>query len=173
MHLGQRTHFNRIVSDESRLNESAFAEFTEYFIYQLAFTHGVVNFHFQFFADLADFFFTLAIEVVTCFFLDSVQDGQAAVWCLEADGLTVDGSFFAAVHGNADTFQQFLGETHHPVVILILYVQFQTGEFRVMILVHTFVAEVLSDFIYTLEATYNQTFQVKLGSDTQIQIHIQ
>ena len=34
------------------LNESAFAEFTEYFIYQLAFTHGVVNFHFQFFAGL-------------------------------------------------------------------------------------------------------------------------
>ena len=42
-----------------------------------------------------------------------------------------------------------------------------------MVLVHTFVAEVLSDFVHTFKTTNDQTFQVKLGSDTQIQIHIQ
>ena len=38
------------------------------------------------------------------------------------------------------------------------------------LLVHTLVAEVLADFIYTLETTYNQALQIKLGSDTHVQI---
>ena len=173
MHLGQRTHFNRIVSDECRLDEGSFTEFTEYFIYQLTLAHGVINLHLQLFTDLADFFLTLAIEVVTGFLLDSIQDRQAAVWCLETDSLTVDGSLFAAIYSNADTFQQFFGKAHHPIVILILYVKFHTGELRIMVLVHTFVTEVLADFINTLKTTYNQTLQVKLGSDTQIQVDIQ
>ena len=59
------------------------------------------------------------------------------------------------------------------VIILILYVQLHAGEFRVMVFVHTFVTEVLSYFIYTLETTHNQTLQIKLGSDTQIEVDVE
>ena len=173
VHFGQRAHFHRIVGDESRLYECAFTEFAEDFVYQLAFAHGVVNLHFQFAAHLTDFFLALAVEVVTGLFLDGVQDGQTAVRSLEADGLSVDGGFCAAVYCDTDAFEEFLGESHHPVVVLILYVQLYAGEFRVVVFVHTLVAEVLSDFVYTLKTAYDESLQVQLGGDTQVEIHVQ
>ena len=39
--------------------------------------------------------------------------------------------------------------------------------------VHTFVTEVLTDFIYTLETTNNQTLQIKLCCDTHIHINVE
>ena len=173
VHLGQRAHFYRIVGDEGRLYECAFTEFAEDFVYQLAFAHGVVNLHFQFAAHLADFFLALAVEVVAGLFLNGIQDGQAAVRSLEADGLSVDGSLCAAVYSDTDTFEEFLGESHHPVVVLILYVQLHAGKFRVVVFVHTFVTEILSDFVYTLKTAYDKSLQVKLGGDTQVEVHIQ
>ena len=42
-----------------------------------------------------------------------------------------------------------------------------------MCTVHTFVTEVLREFIHTFKTTYNQTFQIKLVGNTQIQRNIQ
>ena len=42
-----------------------------------------------------------------------------------------------------------------------------------MVFVHTFVTEVLSDFVYTLKTAYDKSLQVKLGGDTQVEVHIQ
>ena len=41
--------------------------------------------------------------------------------------------------------------------------------FRVMVFVHTFVTEILSDFVYTLKTAYDKSLQVKLGGDTQVE----
>ena len=38
--------------------------------------------------------------------------------------------------------------------------------------VHTFITEVLSDFVYTFKSTYDQTFQVKFAGNTHIQRNI-
>ena len=38
---------------------------------------------------------------------------------------------------------------------------------------HTFVTEILSDFVYTLKTAYDKSLQVKLGGDTQVEVHIQ
>ena len=42
-----------------------------------------------------------------------------------------------------------------------------------MVLVHTFITEVLTDFVYTFKTTYDESFQIKLCCNTQIEIHIQ
>ena len=39
--------------------------------------------------------------------------------------------------------------------------------------VHTFITEVLSDFVYTFKSTYNQTFQVKFAGNTHVQRNVQ
>ena len=174
VHLGQRRHFNRIIGDESRLDICTFAEFSENFINQLAFTHRLVDFfHLQFFADLADFLFALAVQVISCLFFDSVQNRQTAVRSFEVDGFSVNHCFCATVYCDTNTFQQLFGEIHHPVVILILYVEFHTSELRVMGFVHTLVTEVLTYFIYTFKTTYDQSLQIKFCCDTQVKIHVQ
>ena len=174
MHLGQRRHFNRIIGDESRLDIRTFAEFSEDFINQLAFTHCLVDFlHFQFLANLADFFFALAVQVVSCLFFDSIQDRQTAVRSFKTDRFSVDNTFRTAVYSDTDTFQQFFGEIHHPVVILVLNIKFHTGKFRIVSFIHALVTEVLTYFIYTFKTTYDQSLQIKLRCDAQVKVYIQ
>ena len=107
------------------------------------------------------------------FFLDGFQNGQTAVRGFEADGLAVYFGLCTSVHGDADTFQQFLRKAHHPVIVLVLYVQFHAGEFRVVVLVHTLVTEVLAYFVYAFESAHNQSLQIQFGSDAQVEVHVQ
>ena len=55
MHFCEWRHFYRVVCDECRLNEVAFAEFTKDFVDELTFAHSVVNLHVEFLANLAYF----------------------------------------------------------------------------------------------------------------------
>ena len=171
--LGERRHFHRIVGDKGRLDISTLAELAENLVDKLAFTHRVVDFQIQGLAYLADFFFALPVQVITRFFLDGLQDGQAAIGCLEAYGLSVHHALRAAVHGNADAFEQLFGKRHHPVVILILYIKFHASELRIVALVHTLVAEVLADFVHAFETAYDEAFQVKFCGDTKIQVDVE
>ena len=66
-----------------------------------------------------------------------------------------------------------LSERHHPVVVLILYIELHTGELRVVVAVHTLVAEVLANLIHTLETTYDEALQIQLGGDTHVHILIE
>ena len=169
MHLSQRRHLNRIISDESRLDICTFTELSEDFINQFAFSHCLVDFlHFQFFANLADFLFILTVQVVSCFFFDSIEDRQTAIRSFETDRFSVNNTFRTTVYSDTDTFQQLLGKIHHPVVILVLHVKFHTSKFRIMSFVHTFVTEVLTYLIYTFKTTYDQSFQIKFRSDAEI-----
>ena len=42
-----------------------------------------------------------------------------------------------------------------------------------MVAVHALVAEVLADFVYTLKTAYDQSLQIKLGSDTHVHILVE
>ena len=81
--------------------------------------------------------------------------------------------FGSAVNRDSDTLKQLLGEAHHPVIVLILYVQLHTGELRIMVAVHTFVAEVTTNLVHTLKTAYDKSFEIELGSNTQVHIHVQ
>ena len=173
MGLGQGAHLYGIVGNEGGLDVGALAELAEDFVNQLALAHGVVNLHLEFLADLADFLFTLIAQVVAGLLLDGLEDRQATEGGLEADGLAIDFHVGRAVHLQGDTLQQLLGKAHHPVVILVLYVELHAGELRVVVLVHTLVAEVLADFIYALKAAHDEPLEVELGSNTEVEVDVE
>ena len=172
MTFSQRWHFDRVISDESRLDIISFAEFAEDFVYQLAFSHCIVYLHVQFLADFADLFFIHSGEVVSCKFFDWIEHGNTLERSLEVDYVITYLNFCCTVYIHTDLFDHIFSKLHHPVVILVGYVNFHTSEFWVMSTVHTFITEVLSDFVYTFKSTYDQTFQVKFAGNTHIQRNI-
>src|SRR5690606_22396649 len=91
----------------------------------------------------------------------------------KADVVFTNGEFGGTVHRDGHSFEQLLGHFHHPEIILIRSVPFQDGEFGVMRSVHTLVAEVAAEFIYPVKTANDQSFQVQLVSDTQIERNIQ
>ena len=171
--LCQRRHFDRIVSDESRLNVVAFAEFAEDFVNQLAFTHGVVNFHVEFLANFTNLLFVHTSQVIAREFLDRIQHGYTFERSFEVDYVVAYLYFCCTVYIQTDFFNHVFCKLHHPVVILVSYVDFHTGKFRIVCTVHTFVTEVLTDFIHTFETTHNQSLQVQLTGNTHVQWNIQ
>ena len=87
--------------------------------------------------------------------------------------MVTDLHFGSAVNRDSDTLKQFLGEAHHPVIVLILYVQLHTGELRIMVAVHTFVAEVTTNLVHALKTTYDKPFKIEFGCNTQVHIYVQ
>ena len=173
MHLGQWRHLYWIVGDECRLDEGTLAELTEELVDQLTLTHGLIYVHALLLAEVANLFLALAVAVEASLLLDGIEDREAAIWSLEADDVTINFTLWLAVDSDTDGLQQLLGERHHPVVVLVLYVKLHTSELWVVVAVHTLVAEVLANLIYTLETTYDEALQIKLGSDTHVHILIQ
>ena len=173
MHLSQRGHLNGVIDDKGRLDERTLAELAEDFVNQFALTHGVVDFKFQLLAHLADFLLGLAFQIKAGLLLDGLENRQTTIRSLEADDLTVNLGLGLAVDSDTDCFQQLLGERHHPIIVLVLHIQLHAGEFGIMVTVHTLVAEVLTDLIDALEATHNQTLEVKLGSNAHIHGNVQ
>ena len=101
----KRRHLNGVIGDERRLNISAFTEFSENFIDEFALAHGVVNFHIELLANVANFVFSLSIKVVARLLLDSFEDRQAAEGSFEANGLSVDHAFGLTIYCHADALQ--------------------------------------------------------------------
>ena len=173
MHLGQWRHLYRIIGNEGWLEEGSLAELTKELINQLTLTHGLIYIHALLLAECADFFLCLAVAVETSLLLDGIEDRQTAIWSLEADDVAINLALWLAVDSDTDCFEQLLCKCHHPVVVLVLNIKLHTGELWVVVAVHTLVAEVLADFINTLETTYDEALQIELGSDTHIHILIE
>ena len=173
VHLRQRRHFHRVVGDEGGLDELAFARFAEDFVDQLALTHALVHFDAQLRGHVADFVFRHFREVVARFFLDGVEDGQAAIGSFEADGLAVYHRLGLAVHGDADAFEHLFGEFHHPVVVLVLHIEFHTGELGVVRAVHALVAEVLADLVHAFETAHDQALEVEFRGDAAVHLLVE
>ncbi len=173
VHLGQRTHLYRIIGDECWLNECAFAEFAKNLVDQLAFAHGVVNFHLQLVADGADFVLRFSRKIVTRFLFDGIENWQSTVWRFEIDFVVANAHFGGAIHSHGNALEQLLGERHHPLIVFVLHIQLHAGEFGVVALVHALVAEVFADFVHAFESANNQSFQIEFGGDAQVHVHIE
>lgn len=133
------------------------AELAEEFVDKLALAKCLVNFQTLFEAECADLLLALAVAVETCLLLDCVEDRQTAVRCLERYDVVAHLALCRAVYGDADSLEQFLCERHHPVVVLILHVELHTCELRVVVAVHTLVAEVLTNLVNALETAHDKT----------------
>ena len=174
MHLRKRRHLYWVVGNECRLNEGALAELTEELVDKFTLTDGLIYFHALRQAELTNLFFGLAIAVETGLLLNSFEDRKTAERCLIADNLTVRILYFwFAVDSHTDSFEQLFGEAHHPVIVFVWHIKLHTSKFRVMVLVHTLISEVFTDFVYTIETAYDKTLQIKLGSDTHVHIDVE
>ena len=173
VHLRQRRHFHGVVGDEGGLDELAFAGFAEDFVDQLALAHTLIDLDAELLSHAANFFLAHFAQIIARFFLDGVEDGQATIGGFETYGLAVDHRLGRAVHGGADAFEHALGEVHHPVVVLVLHIEFHAGELGVVRAVHAFVAEVLADFVHAFEPAYDQAFEVKFRSDAAIHLLVE
>jgi len=69
-------------------------------------------------------------------------------------------------------FYYLLSETHHPVVVLICYIDLHYSEFRVVGSVHTFVTEIFGKLIHSFIASHNKTFQVQFVGDPKVEWYI-
>ena len=122
---------------------------------------------------MTDFLLSLTIEIKASLLLDCIEDRQTAEWSLEADNLVTNLYLWLTIYLYTNLLKKFLSERHHPVVILVLYIKLHTSKLWIMETVHTLVTEVLTDFIYTLETTNNQTLQIKLCCDTHVHINVE
>ena len=151
MHLRQRAHLNRVVRDESRLNERTLAGLAEDLIDEFTFAHVFGIFHTEFLCLYADLVLAHRSQVQTGLLFDGIQNRQTTVRSFEIYLMVTDLHFSCAVHSNRDLLQQLLRETHHPVVVFVLYVELHAGKLRVVAAVHSLVAEVTTDLIHTLK----------------------
>lgn len=97
------------------------------------------------------------------------EHGEAAVRLLELYLVAADGKSGLAVDGYCDFLEQVLHEFHHPDIVLVGHVDLHAGEFRVVGLVHAFVAEVLGKLVYSCKASDYQPLEVELIGDAQVQ----
>ena len=173
VHLRERRHFDGIVGDEGGLDELAFAGFAEDFVDQLALAHALIDLDAELLSHAANFFFVHFAQIIASLLLDGVENGQATIGGFETDGLAVDHRFGRTVHSGADAFEHALGEVHHPVVVLILHIEFHAGELGVVRAVHALVAEVLADFVHAFKAAHDQALEVELGGDAAIHLLVE
>src|SRR5436190_22209205 len=66
-----------------------------------------------------------------------------------------------------------LSQIHHGVVIAISLIQLKHGEFRIVSGTYSFIAEHAADFIHALDAANEQSLQMQLQCDAQVQIDVQ
>ena len=66
-----------------------------------------------------------------------------------------------------------LDETHHPVRVAVRHVQLEHRKLGVMEAAESLVTKVLAQFVYPLEAAYDEPLEVELRSDPQEHLHIQ
>ena len=173
MALAQRRHVDRVVDDESGLNQLLFAVFAEDRVDQFAFAHRLVDFDVQFFACFTQLFFAFAGDIEAGFLADRVGHRQAAERAGETDFAAVDHYLGLAVQCNGDPFEHLFDELHHPDVVLVSDVDLHHRELGVVRTVHPFVAEVLAELVHAVETSYDQTFEIQFIGDAQVERDVQ
>ena len=136
----------------------ALAFFTKNFIYQLAFTHGFIYFNTHGNGSLPDFVFCFSSNIKTSEFLNGIGHGNPFVRCFKINVVLAKFSFGGTVYGHGTVLQQFFTKSHHPIVILVRYINFHGCELRIVRAIHSFVTEVFGKFIDTVKPSNDQSF---------------
>ena len=140
--LAERRHLDRIVGDEGWLDVGAFALLAEDLVDQLALAHRGIDLDVELLAHVAQLGFVHACDVDARLLLDAVDHRDTLEGTLEADFVVAYLHGFLAQDVHHAAMNHLFGVVHHPKVVLVGHVDFQSCKFGVMGAVHTLVAEV-------------------------------
>src|SRR5699024_8352610 len=68
---------------------------------------------------------------------------------------------------------QILRQVHHPIIVSISLIQFHEGKLRIMSRVKSLVSEHTADLVNSLQSSYDQSLEIKLKGDTELEILVQ
>ena len=171
----QRRDFHRIMGDEGRLREFAFDGFLENFQEQLAPAVTRFDLHFEphamrseriaitaigntdFRIHLANGFFELPAPERRC----EIDIGAVPMHLRGADRF------------DRNIADQCLRQIHHFAVSDVGLVQLQHRELGIVPCGYAFVAEITVDFVYAFKATDNESLEIQLRCNPQVQIKIE
>ena len=165
-----------VVDDEGRLLEVLFDEFVVERDEDLA--PGVLALlDFDMFL-LRDFERFLAVagklfKVDAGVLLDGVRHGQSLEGFGEVHLHSLVGELRGAVRCESRVTEDGLGAVHHAVVVGVCLIEFDGGEFRVVLRVHAFVAEDAADLIHPLHAADDESLQRQLGGDAHVHVDVE
>ena len=91
---------------------------------------------------------------------NGINHGYTLKWRFKTDGFIAHLQFGSAIYVHTNFFNHIFGKCHHPVVILVRYINFHSRKFRIVRAIHTFVAEVFGKLVNAFETTYNKSFEV-------------
>ena len=81
--------------------------------------------------------------------------------------------FRRAVYVFCGLGDDFLCEVHHALVVGIRLIELEHGELGIPAPAQTLIAEVAVDFVDAIESAHDQSFQIKFGSDSQVEVHVE
>ncbi len=171
--LGEGRHLDGVVDDECGLDVFALAGLAEYLVDEFSLAHCLVDLDTESDGYIAQGRLVHASDVYACILLDGVDHCYAAERGLERDDVVADLDIGGAVDVEAYFLKELFGEFHHPVVVLVGNVYLHACELGVVGAVHALVAEVLADLVYAVKSTYDEAFEVQLGSDAQVQVDVE
>ena len=173
MGLGEGRHLHGIVRDERGLHQVVLALLAENLVNQLALAHAVVHLDAEGSAGSAQSGLVHAVDVHVGVLEDGIAHRQPAIGRREVDRVAFERGGVGAVNRLADPLKQLLDGLHHPMVVLVGDVELEDGELRIVRPVHALVAEVAGKFEDTVKAAHNQTLQVELVGDAQVEGDVQ
>ncbi len=123
----------------------------------------------QFLACLAELVFIHSCYIHSCILLDGLQHRKSPERRLEVNEIFSNLNLCLSVQLDSYLFQHLLHKLHHPDVVLVGHINFHAGELGIVGLVHSFVAEVLGELIYSVISSHDKPLEIKLIGDSQIQ----
>ena len=140
---------------------------------QFTLTHGFIHVQADRQTECPNLVLTLTRDVKPGIFFNRLGHLHALERTLEIHLVLPKRSFSCPVHSHSGRLNHSLRAIHHPQIILVRHVHLHTSKFRVMRPVHTLVTEITGELEHPVKTTHDQTFQVQLIRDTQIERYIQ
>ena len=105
--------------------------------------------------------------------LDGFRHGQALEGFGEVHLHSLVGELRGPICRQRGISEDGLGAVHHAVVVGVCLIEFDGGEFRVVLRVHAFVAEDTADLIDPLHAADDESLQRQLGGDAHVHVDVE
>ena len=101
------------------------------------------------------------------------KDWHPRVGCFKINRFLADIQRGCAMGIDSNFLEEGFGRFHHPVIVFVGDIKLHNRKLRIVRSVHPFVSKVFGKLINTIETADNQTFEVQLVGDTQVERNVQ